>query len=221
MKPRLFSLSFVLASLILLTQSASAADFCVAPDFASAVESAEAIFSGEITNVEGVQSGTTEAAEYVVTFLVETWWKGTPAHEMRVLWRSKVVGCPWFAVGEVGEHYLLYADVSKNNSISNQLPEVTIFNRTSRLPVNLSSESVLITDWSVHPLLSPDPALNRADASDDIKLLLALRQCECLSLSHLPPPLDSQRLTSIQRNSQQARRSSACQACLKRRFKPF
>jgi len=221
MKLQLSSLTFVLVGLILLSRSAYAADFCVAPDFASAVDDAEVIFSGEITSVERVQSGTTEAGQYVVTFNVDTSWKATPAHEMRVLWRSKVVGCPSFPVGEVGEHYLLYADPSKNNTGRNQLPEVTIFNRTSRLPVGRRPESVLIPDWSTQPLLSPDPALNRADASDDIKLLLALRQCECLSLSHLPPPLDSERLTSIQANSKQAQGSSACQACLRRRLKPF
>lgn len=221
MKPRLFFMTFGLAGLILLTRSAYAADFCVAPDFASAFDGAEVIFSGEITNVEQVQSGATEAADYVVTFNVETWWKGTPVHEIRVLWRSKVVGCPWFPVGEVGEHYLLYADPSKNDRITNQLPEVTIFNRTSRLPLTRRPESVSIADRSIQSLLSADPALNRADASNDIKLLLALRQCECLSISHLPPPLDSQRLTSIQGNSKQAEGSSACQACLRTRLKPF
>jgi hypothetical protein len=154
-----------------------------------------------------------------MTFNVETWWKGRPAREMRVLWRSKVVGCPWFPVSEVGEHYLLYADPSKNNTDRNQLPEVSIFNRTSRLPVNRRSDSVLIPDWSTQPLLSPNPPLNRADASNDIKLLLALRQCECLSISPLPPPIDSQRLTSIQGNYKQAEGSSKCQACLRTMLK--
>jgi hypothetical protein len=221
MKPRLFSLTFVLAGLILLSRSGYAADFCVAPDFASAVDSAEVIFSGEVVNVERIQSGTTEAAESVVTFKVETWWKGTPAREMRVLWRSEVVGCPWFPAGDVGEHYLLYADRSKNNTNRDPLPEVTIFNRTSRLPINRRSESVLIPDWSRQPLVSPNPALNRSDASNDIKLLLALRHCECLSISHLPPPLDSESLMSSEANSKQADESSACQACLKKRLKPF
>lgn len=221
MKPRLFSLMFVLAGIILLSRPAYAADFCVVPDFASAFGYAEVIFSGEITSVERVQNSTAEAAEYVVTFSVETWWKGTPAREMRVLWRSRVVGCPWFPVGEVGEHYLLYADPSKNNTSKNQLLEVTIFNRTSRLPVNRRSGSVLNPDWSVQSLVSPNPVLNRADASNDIKLLLALRQCECLSLSHLPPPLDSLMMTSSQGNSKQAEEFSNCESCLRRMLKPF
>jgi hypothetical protein len=58
----------VIAGLILLSRSVYAADFCVAPDFATAFDGAEVIFSGEITRVERVQSGTTEATEYVVTF---------------------------------------------------------------------------------------------------------------------------------------------------------
>ena len=221
MKRRLFSLTFVLAGLILLSRSAYAAGFCLTSDFAQAIDRAEVIFSGEITSVEQVQSSTTTAGEYVVTFKVETWWKGTPAHEMRVLWRSAVVGCPWFPVGEVGEHYLLYADPSKNNSSMNQFPEVTIFNRTSRLVASRRSENVAIHDWGKQTTISPNPELNRADASNDIKLLLALRQCDCLSIGHLPPPLDSQRLTSIQPNSRPVEGVSACQTCLRRRLKPF
>lgn len=221
MKPRLFSLTFVLAGLILLSRSVYAAGFCLTPDFAQAIDRAEVIFSGEITSVKQVQSNTTTAGEYVVTFKVETWWKGTPAHEIRLLWRSAVVGCPWFPVGEVGEHYLLYADPSKNNGSRNQFPEVTIFNRTSRLPASRRSENVAIHDWGKQTTISPNPELNRADASNDIKLLLALRQCDCLSIGHLPPPLDSQRLTLIQPNSRPAEGVSACQTCLRIRLKPF
>ena len=76
MKPRIFSQTFVLVGLILFSRSVYAADFCVTPDFASAFGYAEVIFSGEITSVERVQSSTAEADEYVVTFSVETWWKG-------------------------------------------------------------------------------------------------------------------------------------------------
>ena len=72
MKPRLFSLTFVLAGLILLSRSVYAAGFCLTPDFAQAIDRAEVLFSGEITSVKQVQSNTTTAGEYVVTFKVET-----------------------------------------------------------------------------------------------------------------------------------------------------
>lgn len=189
-------------------------------DFAHAVDDAEMIFSGEITNVERLQTNTTTASEYVVTFKVETWWKGTPSHETRVVWRISIIDCAFFPVGEIGENYLVYPDPSKNNTTRDQLPEVTLFNRTSRLPANRKPQGVSINDWSKQPPISRKPTLNRADATDDIKLLTALRECGCLS-TQLPVLLDSEPLTSIQANSGQVQGISACQTCLRERLKPF
>jgi hypothetical protein len=177
------------------------------------------IFSGKITKVERVQTSTATAVEHVITFKVETWWKGKPAHKTRVLWRSSVLECPFFPVGEVGEDYLVYADPSRRTTRRDQLLKVTIFNRTSRLRAP-KSESVVINDWSKQTRISPTPEFNPADASGDIKLLRALRG-GCLSISHLPSPLVSQRLTSIEANSREAEGVSACQTCLRSRLKPF
>ena len=214
-------MTFVFAGLMLLSRSAYAADLCGTPDFAQAVDGAEVIFSGKITKIERAQTRATAVGEYVVTFKVETSWKGTPSHEMRVLLRSTVMTCPFLPVGEVGEDYLVYADPSEDNTKRDQLPEVTIFNRTGKLPATLKSESVVIKDWNKQPLISPRPILNRADASDDVELLLALRECGCLSITHLPPPLDSPRLTSLGANSGEREGMSACQTCLRRTLKPF
>ena len=218
MKPRLLSLTFLFAGLILSSRTVYAVDFCITPDFAQAVDRAEVVFSGKITNIEPAQSRTAVAGEYVVTLKAETWWKGKPVHETRVLWRSSLLNCPFLPVGEVGEDYLVYADPSKNEPPGNQFPEVTIFNRTSRLPSN--PESVLIDDWSRQTRLSPNPTLNRADASNDIKLLRTVRECDCLTISHLPPPLASLSLTS-QPDSREGEGVSTCQTCLRRRLKPF
>ena len=222
MRPRLLSLTLVFAVLILLSESAYAATFCVTSGFGQGAAVAEMIFSGKITKVQRVETSNVVAGEYVVTFKVDTWWKGKPTHETRVLWRPSMdEECPFLPVGEVGEDYLVYTDPSRNNTARDQLPEVTVLNRTSRLSPNLKFESVGINDWSKQTRISPTPTLNRADGSDDIKLLLVLRECGCLSISHLPPPLDSHRLTSIQANCREAEVVSECQACLRRRLKPF
>lgn len=146
MRPRLLSLTFLFAGLILSSRSIYAVDLCMTPDFARAVDRTEVIFSGKITNIERVQNSTAAAGDYIVTFKVETWWKGTPSHESRVLWQSSVWDCPFVPVGEVGEEYLVYGDPSKNNTTGNQFPEVTIFNRTSKVPANLKTESILINE---------------------------------------------------------------------------
>ena len=220
-------MAIMFAGLILLSRSVHAASYCVTPDFAQAASDAEEIFSGKITKVERLKTGQPVVFEYFVTFKVETWWKGKYSNETTVLWRSslwpssELADCGFFPVGEVGEDYLVYANPSRSTIRRDNLPEVTIFNRTSRLPANPKSESVVITDWSKQTRISSTPTLNRGDASDDIKLLRALRACGCLSLGHLPPPLDSQPMTLIQTNSRQTEEVSPCQSCLRWRLKPF
>jgi len=222
MRPRLLSLMFLLAGLILLSRPVGAASLCGIPDFAAAALGAELIFSGKITKVERLKTGTAEFFQYVVTFKVETSWKGKPENEASVLWRSsELFDCGFFPVGEVGEDYLVYADPSKSTSRKDRLPEVTIFNRTSRLPANQKSESIVISDWSKQARISWTPILNRADASDDIKLLRTLRVCGCLSSSDSPSPLDSPPKTSSPVNSQQTEEVSRCRTCLRARLKPF
>ena len=219
MRPGLLSLTFTFAGLILLSQPVYAASFCIAPDVAGAVHGAEVVFAGKITNVEPIQTSTAAAGDYFVTFKVETWWKGTPSPEMRVLWRSSFLQCPLLPVGEIGEDYLVYAGPSRSATKA-QLPEVTIFNRTSRLPPNRKPEIFLINDWK-QTRIKYAPELNRADASDDIKLLRVLRACGCMSASPLPPPLDSFSLTSIEANSRETEAVSRCRTCLRSLVKPF
>lgn len=210
MRRRLISLMFVFAVLILLSQSVSAAGLCGVPDVAGAVADAEVIFSGRITKVEPVRSGNAAAGDYVVTFKVDTWWKGKPAPETRVFWRQQLLDCPYLPVGVVGEDYLVYGDPSRNNTTKDQIPEVTSLNRTSMLPASLT---LGLDDWSKQTRISPRPTLNRADASDDIKFLRTLRQCGCFPIIQSPLRLFSW--------SPRAEGVSACQTCLRGRLKPF
>lgn len=219
MRLRLFLKTFVFALLVLFGGSASGADLCGARDVAPSVEVAATVFSGEIIKVERVQTSTRASDDYFVTFRVETWWKGTPSREARVLWRSSAMNCPFFPVGEVGESYLVYADAPGNNSAREQIPEVTIFNRTSRLPANPEAENLEIMSRAKQPLISPNPSINRADASSDVKLLIVLRKCGCLSLSQLPPLFDPQRPTSTSANSREMEGVSGCQTCLRNKLK--
>ena len=215
MRLRLLSLMFVFASLILLSRPVNAATFCITPEVVGATARAEAIFSGKITKIEQVQTNTVSAGTYFVTFKVETWWKGKPSHEMRVLWRSSILDCPYLPVGEVGEDYLVYADPSKSTT-REQFPEVTVFNRTSRLPANQTSVNVEI-NWDNQPRISQTPELNRADASNDVELLRILRTCGCLPTSLS----DSQLPTLTLSDSPEAETVSTCKTCLRWRLKPF
>jgi hypothetical protein len=216
---RILSLTLVSAGLILSCRSISATGLCVIPDFAGAAAEAEVIFSGKITNVERVQSSTAPAGEYIVTFKVETWWKGKSSPYIRVLWQSSVPECDFLPVGEVGEDYLVYGD-ARIRTDAGKFSAVSPFNRTSRLPANRKAENVVIGDWSKQARISQTPILNRADGTDDVKLLNALRVCGCLSTSSVTP-LDFERPPSIKPNSRQAAGVSACQTCLRGRLKPF
>ena len=205
MRLRLLLLMFVFASLVLFSRSIYAATFCVTPEFAGAAARAEAIFSGKITKVEPVDDRSAARREYFVTFKVDTWWKGKPAAEMRVLWRPSILDCPYLPVGEVGEDYLVYADPSRSTT-RDQFAEVTTFNRTSRLSANQKSTDIDI-NWSKKPRISPQPELNRADASNDVELLRVLQTCDCLPsfrFADLEPEI-----------------SSECKTCSRWRLKPF
>ena len=204
MRPRLLRVTFVLAGLILVGQSVHAASLCVTPDASGAFATAEMVFTGKITKVERDKTHTATADKYIVTFTVETWWKGKPSDEVRVAWWSTAFfDCDYLPVGDVGEDYLVYADPSISTTTV-QPPNVTGLNRTSRLPANRKPESFVLEDWTKQPRISRTPELNRADASGDIELLRVVRACGCLGTA----PSESERV-------------SACKVCLRGRLKPF
>lgn len=207
MRPRLLSLTFVFAALLLWSKPLQAAHFCLEPDFMTAAVAAELIFSGKITKVERVEGS--QLGEYVVTFRVDRWWKGTAASDARVLWRTKSIpDCPSLAVGEVGDEYLVYAERSTSTVNEYQLPEVTVSNRTAKLPPSRLAEMIVTNGFDKPALINRTPPLNRSDASNDVELLRAMRDCGCM-----PPRGSSEsRLQEI---------APECRSCLGKRVKPF
>ena len=208
MRPRLLSLTFVFAAFLLLSGPAHAAHFCIEPDFFPAATDAQVIFSGKITKVERVQTRPEAIGEYVVTFRVDRWWKGMPASDTRVLWRTTFMDCPTLAVGEVGDEYLVYGEPTRSTVRQYQMPEVSVFSRTAKLPPSRKAETIVKNGFSQPTLISRTPPLDRADASNDVELLIALRACGCTPL----PSTSESRLGEM---------VLSCKTCLRGRLKPF
>ena len=214
MRPHFLSITFVFATLLLLSGSVQAAHFCIEPGFGQGASNAELIFSGTITKIERVQTGAAAIGEYVVTFKVQRWWKGTPANDTRVFWRSSFMDCPSLPVGEVGDNYLVYADPSRSTLHEYQtMPEVTIFNRTAKLPGSRKAEMIVEEGFRQPARISTKLPVNRADGSNDVEILFVLQECGCLPA---PPPG-----TAIESESQEKERPTACTSCMGRRLKQF
>lgn len=211
MRQRLLALTFGFAALFLLSRPAYAAHFCIDTPFSVGASNAEMIFSGKITKVERVETHRAAIGEYVVTFKVERWWKGTLANGPRVLWRSSFMDCD-LPVGEVGDDYLVYADPSLSTKPADKLPEVTFYNRTSRLLPSRKAEMIVKNGFSVTHI-GENPKLNRADASNDIDVLLALRECGCLIVPSSSAPIEA--------SAEETERVSACMACFRRSVTRF
>jgi hypothetical protein len=181
----LASLTFVVITLVSCS-STYATDVCITPDALGAAAQASMIFTGKITDV--ALTGKSVSSEFIVSLQAETWWNGTPTPEVRVLWRTNIPGCDYFPVGDVGERYLVYADPATTikGAARDMLPEVTILNRTSKLPL----DSTLAEFGTFHAsdksaLISARPVLDRNDASKEIEVLRVLRECACLSSASL------------------------------------
>lgn len=198
------------AALLLSSSPAQAAHFCLEPSFARGAAQAEMIFSGKIAKIERVQTHPRAIGDYVVTFKVERWWKGTAASEPRVLWRTAILDCA-LPIGEVGDDYLVYADPAAILNPAYQLPEVSFYNRTSRLPPSRKAEMIVKNGFSP-TVVRQEPPLNRADASNDVDLLLTIRECGCLRIPASSAPIEA--------SAEETQRVSECQACLRRTLKP-
>src|SRR5687768_4833647 len=104
MRSRILTMTFVLAAVILLSRFVYAASLCITPDASPAFAMAELVFKGKITKVERDHTHPASEYVYIVTFKVETWWKGKPAPAVRVLWwTTSLFDCPYLPVGNVGE----------------------------------------------------------------------------------------------------------------------
>ena len=99
----------VLTIFLFLNTPVFAADHCITPDVLQAFARAKLVFSGKILNVTPVaqDSRSRTASDYVVSFEVEKWWKGSGSERVSVVWHTSLFGCDYFPVGEIGENYLV------------------------------------------------------------------------------------------------------------------
>jgi hypothetical protein len=173
----LLQVTFIFSSLLMFAPAVNA-DFCVVPGVEEGVQRATLVFSGKIVSISRAQANNDNSAtsnsEFVVKFEVEAWWKGAGNLEMQVLWRTDIVGCSYFPIGEIGERYLVYADPSKRTVAGEEhLLEVTIFNRTSKIPANTRAVNQFDGETQrKRPVLLEMAELNRLDASVDIQISL-------------------------------------------------
>jgi hypothetical protein len=218
-------LMFALSISLFLTSSHHAAEFCIMPDVLGAVERAELVFSGRIIDLTPLMPKPDEphtTSKYIVRFAVEKWWKGTKSNDVHVLWSSSTSECDYLPVGKIGERYLVYADPALNNQVNKKaLPEVTAFNRTSRLDLGVEQMHDSSGKNRLPRLVDSKPPLDRADASGDIKVLRVLMECKCLTtnsdlvcwdlpLSSLAAPIDVS-----------SSGASQCCKCLRQHLKLF
>lgn len=207
-----------LAFLVWVTLSpvVASASFCFVSDLPQAFDKAGAVFIGEITKVgkgKRKPANDVRGTTYLVEFKVEDSWKGTSARRITVLWRPDAFGCPYFAVGDVGERYLVYAD-ARDSRVTPL--EITAFNRTALAPSTFKPLNLFAwTPKEPIPLLpGTGIELNRRDASKDIEFLRRMRACECLLLNVLQACLDhTVGLQHVMRAPDGASADSSCCAC--------
>jgi hypothetical protein len=216
----------VLTIFLFLTSPAFGVDLCLTPDVLEGFARAKLVFSGKLLKVMPVwqDNGSRTARDYVVSFEVEKWWKGTGSQQVSVVWRSSMFECSYFPVGEIGENYLVYADPLTTSYLgSESLGEVSFLNRTSRLLVRREPDQSSSTSLAVRVLVDSKPPINRADASADLKVLSVLTQCECTAPDSGPSCRDLSLSSGYQMPAaiRSSSRSSDCCECLRRNLKPF
>jgi len=161
----------VVTIFLFLNSPVFAADLCITPDLLEAFARAKLVFSGKILNVTPVPQGSASrtASDYVVSFEVEKWWKGSGSERVSVVWRTSMFGCAYFPVGEIGENYLVYADPQTTTQLASaSLTDVSVFNRTSKLVLTRELDQ---SRFALR-LVDSKPPLNRGNASEDIKCLV-------------------------------------------------
>ena len=224
---RSFAPSTVVLTLFLFLNSpAFAADFCMTPDVLEAYVRAKLVFSGKILSVMVVpqDTGSRTALDYVVRFEVEKWWKGTGSPKVSVVWRSSIHECSYFPVGEIGENYLVYADPLTTPHLGIEpLAEVSVLNRTSKILLRRESDQSSSTNPASRARVDSKPSINRANASDDLKVLSVLTGCRCVSPDPGQACIDLSLSSGyqIQADIRSSSRSSECCECLRRNLKPF
>lgn len=215
----------VVTIFLFLNSPVFAANFCMTPDVLEGFARAKLVFSGKILDVTPVPegSGSRTASDYVVSFEVEKWWKGSGTERVSVVWRTSKFECAYFPVGEIGENYLVYADPQTTTQLTSEsLAEVSVLNRTSKLVLRRELDQSSSAKFQLR-LVNSKPQLNRGNASEDIKVLSVLILCTCVSSSSALACTDLSLSSDLQMpvDKQNSSRSSECCQCLRRNLKPF
>jgi len=216
--------TIVVTIFLFLNSPVFAADICLTPDVLDAFVRAKLVFSGKIVSVTPApqDSGSRTASDYVVSFEVEKWWKGSGSERVSVVWRTSMFGCAYFPVGEIGENYLVYADPQTTQLASESLAEVSVYNRTSKLVFTRELDQSSSIRFALR-LVDSKPPLNRENASEDIRVLSVLMRCTCASSNSSPACMDLPFSSGphVPVDAQNSSRSSECCECLRRNLKPF
>lgn len=201
------------------------ADFCVQPGVEGGIAVASAVFSGKIVEIRRLDDSSrrhpADGFEYLVKFAVDEVWKGPNAAELSVVWQTKLHACSdYFPVGEIGERYLVYADLPKGEAGKNNLPEVNFLNRTSRLPLTDAPVKFDLEDLEKQSrTLTEAPQLNRADASQDVVMLRRMKACECSSTGTDQSMSCLNSWGHLREVTAQDDSASACCKCLRRYYR--
>ena len=210
---------------LFLNSPAFAADLCITRDVLEGFAQAKLVFSGKILNVTPVpqDSQAPNASDYVVNFEVEKWWKGTGPEQLSVVWRSSMLGCSYFHVGEIGENYLVYAEPLTTTQFGSQSPaEVSVLNRTSKLPLGRELDQTSSNIFAPPVSVDSKPTINRRDATKDLKVLQVLTRCMCVSADSGPACIDVSLSSGypMPADIRSSSRSQCCE-CLRQNLKPF
>ena len=103
-----------IVGLLTLARTQANACFCVIPDVPDAVESAEAVFAGFVTDIVEPRTSDPDAPLidrlYQVKFKIGTSWKGKVAREITILSAQGRGGCYTWGSFVKGQSYLVYAE---------------------------------------------------------------------------------------------------------------
>lgn len=103
-----------IVALLTFAQRQAYACFCVTPDVPEAVESAEAVFAGFVTDIVEPRTSDPKAPLidrlYQVKLKIGTSWKGKLAREITILSAQGRGGCYTWGSFVKGQSYLVYAE---------------------------------------------------------------------------------------------------------------
>lgn len=111
---RVFVRVLLIVGLLAFARAQAHACFCVIPEVPQAVESAEAVFAGFVTDIIEPRTSDPNAPLidrlYQVKFKIGTSWKGKLTREITILSAQAQGGCYTWGSFVKGQSYLVYAE---------------------------------------------------------------------------------------------------------------